>query len=207
VLNIHATVPGDLWTARKKVESPADMKGLAIRPASRTIGAYVAALGAAPVGLAPNDLAEAMEKGTADGGFMDYPAGAYSFQVGAVTDYITELNAYVTSFSIVMNEASFDRLPADLQKMIEDSFVGREAEIGGGWDTLVAPAKADLAAQGVEIFRPSDADYAAFRKVGETVAQDWVAKLDAEGKPASAVYKMMQALAAKYAQGSANFCR
>jgi TRAP-type C4-dicarboxylate transport system substrate-binding protein len=207
VLNIHAHVPGHLWTADTMVSNVADMKGLAIRPASRTIGAFVAALGASPVGLAPNELAEAMEKGTADGGFMDYPAGAFSFRLGAVTDHIAEMSAYTTSFSIVMNQEAFDGLPADLQAMIETSMQGREAEIGGGWDNLVEAAKADLIAAGVEIAPLEAADLAQFKAIGDQVTQTWLADLDKTGKPASEVFAMMRTLADRHAAGSADFCR
>ncbi len=206
VLNIHATAPGHLWTARNRVAEVADMQALAIRPASRTIGAYVSALGATPVGLEPNELADAMEKGTAQGGFMDYPAGAFSFQIGTVTDHITELNAYVTSFSIVMNENAFDDLPEDLQALITGSLEGREAEIGGGWDRLTEPAKAQLAGDGVEFITPEDEAFAEFRRIGEEVAQAWVAQLDADGKPASAAYARMKELAEQHRTANPDLC-
>lgn len=206
VLNLLAHVPGHLWTARTRVETTDDMRGLAIRPASRTIGAFVTALGGSPVGLAPNELAEAMEKGTADGGFMDYPAGAFSFRLGSVTGHIAEMSAYTTSFAIVMNQDSFSELPEDLQQMLETSMQGREAEIGGGWDNLVDAAKSELLEAGVEIAALDEVNLAEFRAIGAQVTQDWLDNLDSAGMPATEVYTMMRELAAQSAAETADFC-
>ncbi len=91
VLQIHAHVPGQIWMANKQISTVEDFRGAAIRPASRTIGAFVSALGATPVGLPPTALAENMQKGTIAGTCMDDPAGTFSFKLGPVTKNITEM--------------------------------------------------------------------------------------------------------------------
>lgn len=206
VLNIHAHVPGHLWFSRSAVTKLDDLKGKAIRPASRTLGAFVTALGARSVGLPPDQLAESMEKGTIDGTFMDYPAGSTSFKLGPVTKHIVEMNAYTTSFSFIMNQDTWNALPEDLKKLIEDLLANREKEIGGSWDQLNDRARDALKKGGTEITRLPAGEYKKLQTVGEQVAKDWVASLDAKGLPGTQVYTLIKKLADETRSSSANFC-
>ncbi len=206
VLNIHAHVPGHLWLSRNPVTKLEDMKGKAIRPASRTLGAFVQALGARSVGLPPDQLAENMEKGTIDGTFMDYPAGTTSFKLGPVTKHVVEMNAYTTSFSFVMNLDTWNALPDDLKKLIEDSLANREKDIGGSWDQLNDRARDALKKGGTEVVRLSAEEQKKLQAVGEQVSKEWIASLDAKGLPGTQVYTLIKKLADETRATSANFC-
>ena len=175
-----------------------------LRFSSATIKDFVAALGGTPVGLPPTQIVEAMQKGTIDGAWIDY-GGADRFKIGPVTKYTTEMYSYVTSFCICMNERSYDKLPADLKKMIDDSFVGVEKEVGYEWDKLDAPGKAALMKAGMTPIKLSKEEDDKFRAVGAKVAEAKIAELEKKGLPARAVYDMMKALAAKYEKTSRNF--
>lgn len=206
VLNIHAHVPGHLWLSRNTVTKLEDLKGKAIRPASRTLGAFVSAVNARSVGLPPDQLAENMEKGTIDGTFMDYPAGSTSFKLGPVTKHIVEMNAYTTSFSFVMNQDSWNGLPDDLKKLIEESLVDRQKDIGGGWDALNDRALETLKKGGTEVSRLPASEFAKLQAIGQQVSKEWTASLDARGLPGTQVYSLIRKLAEETKASSANFC-
>lgn len=206
VLNIHAHVPGQIWMANKPIRKIEDFAGAAIRPASRTIGAFVNALGAKSVGMPPNELAENMQKGTLDGTFMDYVAGAFAFKLGPVTKYITEMYSYTASLAIVMNEDTWNGLSDDMKKLITDSMAGREKDIGGAWDKVNLAARGALVKGGTEIVKMNDEEFARLKKVGEKVAQDWVKALDERGLPGSKVYAMMKKLVDETRDDAQNFC-
>ena len=124
VLYLLTHQPGNLHTRGTAVRSPEDMAGLRVRFAAATIREYVAALGGTPVGVPPPEIAEALQKGTIDGVFIDYGGAHTAFKLGGLVDHTTELYAYVTSFGVVMNPDSFDSLPPDLQELIVETTSG-----------------------------------------------------------------------------------
>lgn len=206
VLQIHAHVPGQIWMHKKAIRTVDDFKGAAIRPASRTIGAFVVALGAKPVGMPPNVLAENMQKGVISGTFMDYVAGTFAFKLGPVSKYVTEMHSYTASLAFVMNENSWKKLSAKAKGVFTETMSGREKDVGGSWDNLNFRARGVLQKGGSEIVRMSPAEMTKLKAVGEQVVQKWVADLDKKGKPGTAVLKIMRDLAAKTKAGSTDFC-
>ena len=205
VLYLLTHQPGNLHTREKPVRTPADMEGMRIRFAAATIREYIAALGGTPVGVPPPEIAEALQKGTIDGVFIDYGGAHTAFKLGGLVDYTTELYAYVTSFGVVMNPDSFARLPPDLQQLIEETTTGVAEEIGKLWDAADAPGKGYLQAEGGEAIVLTPEEEAVFREIGAEVTEDVVAATEAQGLPAREVYQLMRELSDHYAQTSFSF--
>lgn len=194
VLALFMHPPGQINMNGDAIKTVADLKGKAIRPASRAVGAFIGALGGKPVGLPPTAMAEALQKGTIDGTFTDYGGAGLAFQLGPHLKNITEMYAYTVSFTLAMNPATFDGLPADLQAMIEESFAGKSAEIGQVWDELGVIGKGVLKKAGVKINMLNDGELDKFRAIGEKVSAEYIATVDKKGKPASEVLAMMKDL-------------
>jgi len=198
--------PGQIITTKKAIRSVDDMKGTRIRFSSPTIRDFVSALGATPVGVAPTEIAEALQKGTVDGAFIDYGGAGIAFKLGGTIKYVTEMYSYVASFGIAMNPAFYDKLPADLKKLVDDSFKGREKELGDAWDSIDGPGKKNLVDGGAEAFKLSPAEDAKFRKIGADVAEAKIKELEGKGMPARAAFNLMKSLAGKHAAtASTNF--
>jgi TRAP-type C4-dicarboxylate transport system substrate-binding protein len=196
--------PGNIHTGDKAIRTVDDMKGQRHRFSSATVRLFISALGGTPVGMPPTQMVEAMQKGTIDGMWIDY-GGANAFKIGPVTKFTTEMYSYVTSFCICMNQATYDKLPANLKKLIDDSFVGVEKQVGHEWDKLDAPGKKALMDAGMKPIKLSKEEDAKFRAVGAKVAEPQIAEMEKKGLPARAVYNMMRALAAKHEKTSFNF--
>jgi TRAP-type C4-dicarboxylate transport system substrate-binding protein len=205
VLYLLTHQPGNLHTREKAVRAPSDLEGMRVRFAAATIREYLAALGATPVGVPPPEIAEALQKGTIDGVFIDYGGAHTAFKLGGLVDYTTELYVYVTSFGVVMNSDSFERLPPDLQALIEETTTGVFEEIGKLWDAADAPGKAYLQAEGGEAIVLTAEEEAVFREVGAEVTEKVVADLEAQGLPAREVYELMRERSDHYAQSSFSF--
>jgi len=205
VLYLLTHQPGNLHTAEEPVQTPGDMEGLRIRYAAATIREYVDALGGTPVGVPPPEMAEALQKQTIDGVFIDYGGAHTAFKLGGLVEHTTELYAYVTSFGVGMNQDTYNSLPPDLQKLIEETTTGVAEEVGKMWDAADAPGKQYLMDEGMEPIVPSDAAMAEFRQVGKEVTEMVVADLEAEGMPAREVYELMRDLSDKYAKESFSF--
>lgn len=197
--------PGQILTTKKPVRTAEDLRGMRIRFSSPTIRDFVAALGATPVGVAPTEITEQLQRGTIDGAFIDYGGAGIAFKMGGTIKYSTEMYSYVASFGMAMNPGFYDKLPADLKKLVDDSFVGVEKAIGEGWDSIDVPGKKALVDGGAEIIRLSKEEDARFRKIGEQVAEAKIKELEGKGLPARAVYNLMRELSAKHAKTSKNF--
>jgi TRAP-type C4-dicarboxylate transport system substrate-binding protein len=197
--------PGQIHTTKKPIKSVDDIKGLRLRFASPEIRDFIAALGGSPVGVAPTEQVEQMQKGTIDGVVIDYGGAGIAFKMGGTVKHSTEMYSYVASFGLAMNEDTWKKLSPDLQQLIVKSLVGVEKEIGQAWDGLDAPGKKALLDGGAEAIKLSPQENAKFRKIGADVATAKVKELDGKGLPASAVHSMMKSLADKHAKDSKTF--
>jgi TRAP-type C4-dicarboxylate transport system substrate-binding protein len=205
VLMLFTHQPGNVHTTKKPVRTTDDMKGLRVRFASPTIRDFVAALGATPVGIAPTEQVEQLQKGTIDGVFIDYGGAGIAFKMGGVVKHSTEMYSYVTSFGLAMNEDFWNKLPADLKDLVIKSVTGVEKEVGEAWDGLDAPGKKAILDGGGEAIRLSPAENEKFRKIGADLTEAKIKELETKSLPARAVYTTMKALAEKHAKTSKSF--
>jgi TRAP-type C4-dicarboxylate transport system substrate-binding protein len=205
VLLLLTHQPGNIHTTKKPVRTTEDLKGLRIRFAAPTIRDFVAALGGTPVGVAPPDQLEMLQKGTLDGVFIDYGGAGIAFKMGGTLKYSTEMYSYVSSFGVAMNPDFYKKLPADLRKLVDQSTVGVEKEVGEGWDALDAVGKKLLVEGGDEPIRLAPGEDAKFRKIGEQVVEAKLKELESKKLPARAVYKTMKTLSERHAKNSKNF--
>lgn len=198
VLYLFTHQPAQIHTADKAVTTTADLIGLRIRFPSATAKTFLDELGANAVGLPPSGIAEAMQRKIVDGVIIDYGGAGVAFQLGGLVGHVAEVNAYVTSFGIVMNPRTWDRLPGDLQSLITGSLDGIEEEVGAIWDGLNDPGKEALIAGGAEIHVPDRTAMEQFRAVGATVAETVLSQRESAGSDARAAYSLMLELAARY---------
>jgi len=120
LLWITVADPNLLVTVDKPVRSMADISGLQIRMPSKDAGNVLKNLGAAPVEMSTGDWVVSLDKGTTDGA---------ATSIGMVLDHqIADKVKYVTKYSLgtgiaflAMNKEKYESLPADLQKIIDDS--------------------------------------------------------------------------------------
>jgi TRAP-type C4-dicarboxylate transport system substrate-binding protein len=205
VLMLFTHQPGGPHTTKKPIRTLEDFKGLRLRFASPTVRDLVGALGATPVGVPPTEIAEQLNKGTIDGAFMDYGGVGIAFKLGGTIKHSTELYCYVTSFGLGMNEDFWNKLPADLKKLVLDTTTGKEAEVGQAWDALDVPGKKAIMDGGGEAIRFAASEMAKVRKIGAEVSEAKIKEYDAKGMPARAVYNTMRQLSEKHAKTSKNF--
>jgi TRAP-type C4-dicarboxylate transport system substrate-binding protein len=205
VLMLFTHQPGNIHTTKKPIKTVDDIKGMRLRFASPEIRDFIAALGGSPVGVAPTEQVEQMQKGTLDGVVIDYGGAGIAFKMGGTAKHSTEMYSYVASFGLAMNEDTWKKLPPDLQQLITKSLVGVEKEVGQAWDGLDAPGKKALLDGGGEAIKLSPEENAKFRKIGADVSAAKIKELDGKGLPASAVYNQMKALSEKHAKDSKNF--
>jgi TRAP-type C4-dicarboxylate transport system substrate-binding protein len=202
VLVLFTHPPGQVHTVRKPVKTLADLKGQRVRFPSPPVRDFLEALGATPVGVAPTEMVEQLQKGAVDGVMIDYGGAGIAFRMGGVVKYTTELNAYVTSFGLAMNEDVWKKLSPALQQVIVETTAAMLPEIGPGWDGIDTAGKKALMDGGMQVFRLPPEDEGRARRTGVDVAEARLAELEAKGLPARQVHKMMKSIADR--RGAAN---
>ena len=200
VLYLFTNQPAQLHFADKAVTNPVDLEGQRIRFPSSTAKAFLDELGANSVGLPPSAIAESLQKKVIDGVMIDYGGAGVAYPLAGLVSHVTELNAAVTSFAIVMNPRTWSRLPSDLQALITTSVEGIEEEVGALWDGLDAPGKQALVDGGAEVHVPDDAAIAQFRAAGSAVTDSIISQRESARSDAQAAYNLMLELAERYRQ-------
>ncbi len=106
--------------SRNPINSPADLKGRRIRSAGPGQAELLTALGAVPASLQPGEMNDGIGKGMIDGAGTAY-SGIASYQLVDVAKNISEGPFGAVTFVTVMNQASYDKLPADLKAILDEA--------------------------------------------------------------------------------------
>jgi len=113
------TFPGVNLHGKKPVHNLAELKGLKVAAQGRVITKAVENLGATPIATAVAEFYTALQRGT-----IDYVATAWTalptFKLHEETSYHLEVPLGTDNVYVVMNKASFDRLPQKLKTLIDE---------------------------------------------------------------------------------------
>jgi TRAP-type C4-dicarboxylate transport system substrate-binding protein len=110
-----------VMTRSKAVRRLEDMKGMKIRTPSSAQSEQLIALGATPIDMPAGQIYNSIERGVVDGALISM-AGAIDFKLLEVCRYFTiDVPVGRSPFTINMNLARFQKLPADLRKIIDET--------------------------------------------------------------------------------------
>lgn len=109
-----------LHTADRPIESMDDFNGIKMRTAGKMQSDTLALLGGTPVTAAIGDTYQGLNRGVFDGAIIPW-TGVAPFRLDEVTHY--HLNAPLGSSTamIFMNQSTFDSLPTEAQRAIENN--------------------------------------------------------------------------------------
>ena len=191
--------PSGVYETTKPIRSVADLKGRRYRAPTPTDVAMLKALGALPIGMPATHMAESLQKGTIDGVVTD-PMGIFAFKLGGLVKHYTPMFTSVISFGLVMNPKSYDRLPADLQKLI-DALGTKESALAMAkmsWSDYPRfnSYMGKLNIKEVPLSPAADKE---MRTLAAKVMERRIAAMEKKGLPARRAYYEMRALAAIYA--------
>jgi len=194
---LHLTQPLDLY------EAGATMEGLKLRTPSRTGAWLIEALGAEPVGMPVPALPQALAKGTVDGALIPFEIVA-PLKVHELTTMSIEgrnKERFGTSvFLYAMNKDSYNSLPDDLKKIVDDaSGSDFSLAMGQAWDDAEFPGKSLQHGTGGEIVRLTEEETAEISKMGEALVERWIKEVDAKGIDGEALSKWARASVQKFA--------
>lgn len=203
VIAVHTHGAGVLHT-KSPVNSLADIKGMKLRGPTRVITQMLGTLGAVPVGMPVPAVPEAVSKGVIDGAVIPWeitlPLKMREL-VGNHTEFSGDRGLYTATFVFAMNQASYDKLPDDLKKVIDDNsgmmaaaWAGRAMDGGDIVGRKLAKEK------GNNIVVLDDAETQRWKEAATPVVDKWVADMKAKGIDGAALVEDAKALVAKHAK-------
>jgi TRAP-type C4-dicarboxylate transport system substrate-binding protein len=201
MLMMYGNPTSIIVTASKPVKTVDDVKGLKLRAPAGTATEMMKAWNGTPIMMGPGDVYQSLEKGVLDGYIFEY-TGINSFKLQEVSKYYTEVFIYSGPFLIMMNQDSFNSLPADIQKIIEDES-GRAMSIALAEpfykDFLDVRAKILTDGKGEIIEIKGDA-LAAFEAPAKDYIKQWAEKNKSASFDSQAYINKAQELVEKYRQ-------
>jgi TRAP-type transport system periplasmic protein len=190
------TTEAAYFQTEKRIAATSDAGGLELRSSAATIP-ILQRMGAAPVGMAMPEVAEALQTGVIDG----YVSSRDVLQDFGLAEHISYVNEYPlgisNSFVAVMDEARYDSLPQEVKDVIQElkvemmEFTAQyhdEENIGNSMDFAEE--------QGVELVQPEDE--AQWDAIMDEVASEWAQSHADAPFDAEAVLERARELAGEY---------
>lgn len=138
-----------------KVEKAEDLKGLKIRVAP-LYRAFALKLGIVPVTMPHADINAALERGLVNGvGFGGVDFSRYGFQ--KFLKYVIEPQFYTNDQCILVNQATWNKLPPDVKKLFQDVMLEVERDSSTAITQEAAKERATIVAAGVQVVKLPDA--------------------------------------------------
>jgi len=207
VLFTQPTGMRQITTATKPVHVLEDLEGMKIGTTSTTMAKTLERLGAVPVIQPPGNLYTSLERGLVDGVESNWEATFGTWKYYDVTKYRTDgINLGVPGPLVVMNLDSWNNLPPDIQKVIEEtSGPVLSRKTGALFDELclknLEKIKAyDKQAGNPEVYVLPAAERARWKAAIQPILDEWVAEKEAAGLPGEALMADLLALVEKYSK-------
>jgi TRAP-type C4-dicarboxylate transport system substrate-binding protein len=183
VIAMFTTEPGYIQS-RKPVNNATELAGMKLRAAGTGVP-VLKALGAAPIGMPMPEVPQAVQTGVIDG-TMTSREVLQDFKLAEMLKYVTDYPTVVVTFAAVMDRKRWDKLPADVQKVIEE--LGPEMAVWTGeyHDKQNVDAALKWAAKEhkLQILPLAADERARWDAKLEPMEQQWVAETKAKGLPA-----------------------
>ena len=191
--------PGAFHSRAKKILVPGDIKGMKIRPAHATMATFVTMLGGTNVQASAPEVRDIIDKGVADA--VTFPWGSVPlFGIDKVTKYHLDMPLYVTTFAFVFNKAKYNEMSAAQKKVIDNHCTPEWAlKVAAPWADFEHAGIAKIKAEaGHEVYEPSAAQVAEWKKAAEPLAQTWADNVKKAGGDPDAIMKELKAELAKF---------
>ena len=178
LLGTWTAEPGNLYTT-KPIRNYNDIQGMKVRAAGRLEGDFVKRLNAVPESMHPADAVEALRRGTIDGTIQGW-VSVNTFQTYRHTNYVITSPLSAVAFAIIMNKSTWERLPPDLQRILEEAG-GMTIAVRGGqsYDMRVIEVAKRMKDEGHLIaVDPDPEEFARLRTYMQPVADAWMARTE-----------------------------
>ena len=183
VLAVFTHGPGIVFNTKKPITKAEDLQGMKFRVGGGMVNDISKAMGMNVTLKPAPESYELLSTGVMDGTL--FPAESVEgFKIDKIIKYATTFpgGLYNTSFVMMMNQAKYDAMPADVKKAVDElsgEFAARM--MGRGWDKVDRRGMAFMQAAGVQ-FTQADAAFVAAVKAKTGGLEDtWAKAAEAKG--------------------------
>jgi TRAP-type C4-dicarboxylate transport system substrate-binding protein len=195
VLAMFTTAPTNIMS-KVPVRTLEDLKGLDLR-ASGGAAQILAAWGANPVGMPMPATVEALQKGVVKGLYTSLEV-MKDFKFAETCKYVTMTDTVIYPFAVVMNMDSWNKLPKDVQKVMDDLRVEQSEWTGTYMDNHVKEAMEwAKSEQNVEVITLSAEEKAKWDAKLMQITEKWVSDAKSKGFPSDAIVNDIKTLIKK----------
>lgn len=206
-LALHVHDNGQLHLRDRPIRTLADFKGLKLRAPTRQTNRLLARLGATPVSMPVPAVADALNKGVIDGAVVPWEV-VPSIKVHEMVKFHTETDPampalYTAVFLYAMNRKTYDSLPPELRKVIDDnSGLPLARELGQLWDASAPAARKQATDRGNQINVVPATEVAQWDRAARPLYADWIADMNKRGLDGNALLADARALIEQYAKAA-----
>lgn len=189
--------PG-LIHSKKAIRTLEDMKGVKVRCYGFSVK-VIKALGGVPVAMGQSQAYEALQKGVCEATLAPIEV-LKGWKQAEVIDYTSETYSigYTSGLYLFMNKDKWESLPADIQKIFEQTNKEWIVKYGAAWDASDDEGRQFTLAQKNEIIPMSDEENARWAKAVEPVIGEWVQQAAKKGLPAQAYVDFLKTAVQTY---------
>jgi TRAP-type transport system periplasmic protein len=203
-LLFHAHAPGLFHMASKEIKTMEDLRGLKVRgPTPSTITA-LRALGATPVGMPVPEVPQALSTEVIDGALIPWEV-ARPLRLHELTKYHVEIGTpegrgiYTSIFLFAMNRNTYNRLPDDLKKVIDNnSGMNLAKEMGKAWDDAEAEGFELARQRGNQFYKLPPEEVKRWQQATRPVIDGWLDTMKKAGHNGQEMLETAEKLINKY---------
>ncbi len=193
VIAMFTTEPGYIQS-RKPAGNAAQLAGMKLRAAGTGVP-VLEALGAAPVGMPMPEVPQSVQTGVIDG-TMTSREVLQDFKLAETLKYVTDYPTVVVTFAAVMDKGKFEKLPADVKKVIEE--LGPEMAVWTGNyhdnENVARALEWSKKEHQLQIVPVAADERKRWDAKLEPMTQKWIAEMKAKGLPAEQYLKRLREL-------------
>ena len=204
ILALHTHAPGSLHSREKEIRTAEDLNGVKVRAPNKEIAEAFTLLGASPVFMPVTQMPSALSKGVVDVAVLPFevvkPMKIHQL-AGKNTEIVGERGLYANFFLFSMNKDAYNKLPADLKKVIDDNSGMELAQhIGQLFDVSEKDGRDAAVAEGNSFYTLTPEETAKWKAAMQPVTDTWIADITADGADGKALYNKASSLIEKYSQ-------
>ncbi len=188
VLALFGHRGGNFYTVNTPIKTMADFKGLKIRTANPSISKALKLWGAVPVAQPITETYQSLQLGVLDGTVLPYE-GMVVFKLNELAKHYTIGNLYTMPMMIVMNKKKWNKLPEDVQALIEKT-TGLQMSMAAGkaFDDMETPFRGICLKKGMKETILEDSEYQKMKNSTLPLREEWVKEMEAKGLPGKAIF-------------------